>query len=144
VAHRHIRYDAFGRNAAAHGWQSLVIRSVKFDTEIPDSLFRFELPPGATQVAEFGPPLPVSNLTGKPAPPLTVETLDGGRFDLARFGAKSSCSTSGRHGANRRNEMKELDSVYREFSDGLIVVGLSVGEARETAAVSRLMPSPTQ
>jgi thiol-disulfide isomerase/thioredoxin len=128
-----------GKSQSMRARQSLVMRSVNLDTEISDSLFRFVPPPGATQVAEFGHPAArESNLTGKSAPPLTVETLDGGRYDLAALRGKvilldfwtTWCEPC-------KAGMKELDSLYRQYADGLVVVGLSVGEARET--VSRFL-----
>lgn len=56
--------------------------------EIPDSELTFEAAEGLLKVAQFQPPSPHMQLLGKPAPPFSLEFLDGGTFDLAETKGK--------------------------------------------------------
>ena len=78
---------------------------------------------------------------GAPAPPLIVTQLDGQEFDLARAHGKvvvvnywaSWCSPC-------RAEMPALDKFYqRHRGQGLVLLGLSVDDARDRAAVADIM-----
>jgi thiol-disulfide isomerase/thioredoxin len=78
---------------------------------------------------------------GAPAPALIVTQLDGQEFDLARVRGKvvvvnywaSWCSPC-------RAEMPALDKFYqRHRGQGLVLLGLSVDEARDRAAVADIM-----
>ncbi|MCH7911285.1 MAG: redoxin domain-containing protein [Candidatus Hydrogenedentes bacterium] len=51
--------------------------------DVPDSELTFEAEEGVFKVARFQPPSPPMQLLGKPAPPFSLELLDGGTFDLA-------------------------------------------------------------
>jgi cytochrome c biogenesis protein CcmG, thiol:disulfide interchange protein DsbE len=78
---------------------------------------------------------------GSPAPPLIVTQLDGHEFDLARERGKvvvvnywaSWCSPC-------RAEMPALDKFYRRYQgQGLVLLGLSVDDAHDRAAVADIM-----
>jgi cytochrome c biogenesis protein CcmG/thiol:disulfide interchange protein DsbE len=113
--------------------QSMVVRSLRRDIDIPDEIFRFQPPPDATHVTEFGPRTAGVNLTGKPAPAFSVTTMDGTRYDAAKLRGKivlldfwtTWCEPC-------RSEMNDLDAFHREYADaGLVVLGLAVGEEKE-------------
>src|SRR5579863_1645394 len=78
---------------------------------------------------------------GAPAPPLIVTQLDGQEFDLARERGKvvlvnywaSWCSPC-------RAEMPALDKFYQRYrGQGLVLLGLSVDDAHDRAAVVDIM-----
>lgn len=78
---------------------------------------------------------------GQPAPQLVVPQLDGQDFDLARLHGKvvlvnvwaTWCSPC-------RVEMPTLDAFYRRYhSRGLVLLGLSIDEAPDTAQVRQVM-----
>ena len=50
---------------------------------VTDSELTFQAEEGLLKVAQFQPPSPPMQLLGKPAPPFSLELLDGGTFDLA-------------------------------------------------------------
>ena len=89
----------------------------------------------ASVIAETGATI------GAPAPPLIVTQLDGQQFDLARERGKvvlvnywaSWCSPC-------RAEMPVLDKFYQRYQgQGLVLLGLSVDEAGDRAAVTDIM-----
>jgi cytochrome c biogenesis protein CcmG/thiol:disulfide interchange protein DsbE len=78
---------------------------------------------------------------GAPAPPLIVTQLDGHEFDLARERGKvvivnywaSWCSPC-------RAEMPVLDKFYQRYrGQGLVLLGLSVDDVHDRAAVADIM-----
>jgi thiol-disulfide isomerase/thioredoxin len=78
---------------------------------------------------------------GQPAPQLVVPQLDGHEFDLARLRGKvvlvnvwaTWCSPC-------RGEMPTLEKFYRRYhSRGLELLGLSIDEAPDAAAVQQVM-----
>jgi cytochrome c biogenesis protein CcmG, thiol:disulfide interchange protein DsbE len=78
---------------------------------------------------------------GEPAPALVVPQLDGRLFDLARLRGKvvivnfwaSWCAPC-------RAEMPRLDAFYRRYhAQGLDVLGLSVDDTTDGAAVAAIM-----
>jgi thiol-disulfide isomerase/thioredoxin len=78
---------------------------------------------------------------GTPAPPLIVTQLDGHEFDLARVRGKvvivnywaSWCSPC-------RAEMPVLDKFYQRYrGQGLVLLGLSVDDVHDRAAVTDIM-----
>jgi thiol-disulfide isomerase/thioredoxin len=114
--------------------QTLSVRSLRMDVDIPEEIFRFEPPPDATHVTVFGPRTAGLNLTGKPVPAFSVAAIDGTLYDPAKLRGKvilldfwtTWCEPC-------RNEMKDLDALHREYADaGLVVLGLAVGEKKET------------
>ena len=115
--------------------QKMSILSLKTNEDLPDSLFHFTPPEGAKEVTEFAAPgLSKPELAGKPAPALRVQALDGKSYDLAELKGKvvlldfwaTWCGPC-------RMEMPELDKLQEEYrSSGLVVLGLDVGEDRQT------------
>ena len=85
--------------------------------------------------------LAASPAVGHPAPSLIVPQLDGHEFDLARLRGKvvlvnvwaTWCSPC-------RAEMPTLNAFYRRYhSRGLVLLGLSIDEAPDTAQVRQVM-----
>jgi thiol-disulfide isomerase/thioredoxin len=115
--------------------QRMLIRSLKFDEPLPDSLFQFTPPEGAKEVAEFSyGGGKKSSLAGKPAPAFQVKSLDGAAYDLSALKGKvvlldfwaTWCGPC-------RKEIPGIERLHREFKDqGLVVIGMNVGEERET------------
>jgi thiol-disulfide isomerase/thioredoxin len=115
--------------------QKVVNRAIKLDVELPDSLFRFTPPEGAKEVADFVVPgMKTPNMVGKPAPAFRVKSLTGETFDLASLKGKAVlldfwatwCGPC-------RKEMPTMEKVYQELkANGLVVLGLNVGEDRAT------------
>jgi thiol-disulfide isomerase/thioredoxin len=114
--------------------QSMVVRSLSMDVDIADEIFRFEPPPDARHVTVLGPRPAGVNLTAKPVPHFSVTAMDGSRYDPASLRGKvvlldfwtTWCEPC-------RSEMKDLDALHREYADaGLVVLGLAVGENKET------------
>jgi thiol-disulfide isomerase/thioredoxin len=139
VSHTALRYETAGMMHApgmphpVKVQQSMVVRSLRMDVHLPDEIFRFQPPPDATHVAEFGPRTAGVNLTGKPVPAFSVTTMDGTRYDAAKLRGKivlldfwtTWCEPC-------RSEMKDLDALHREYADaGLVVLGLAVGDEKE-------------
>ncbi|MFO7959201.1 MAG: redoxin domain-containing protein [Candidatus Brocadiia bacterium] len=71
----------------------LTFSRIDLDPDLPEDTFTFEPPAGARQVQGFGPgagggPQP-SELSGKPAPGFTAETLDGEEITLSELKGKA-------------------------------------------------------
>lgn len=94
---------AIARMAKARGQESPVANikvtntvsytNWEIDPKFADDAFAFHAPDDAKKVASFaeilGQPEPAAySLLGKPAPPIDLELLDGGRLDLASFKGK--------------------------------------------------------
>lgn len=115
--------------------QKMTMLSLKIDVDLPDSLFHFTPPEGAKEVADFAAPgLGKPDLAGKPGLEFRVQSLDGKAYDLAELKGKvvlldfwaTWCGPC-------RKEMPDLDKLQDEYRDsGLVLLGLDVGEDRET------------
>lgn len=115
--------------------QKLVMRSMKFDEPLADSLFAFTPPADAKEVAEIrlgGMKKP--DLVGKPAPAFQIKGLSGEMYESGALKGKvvlldfwaTWCGPC-------RKELPVLDKLYAEFKEqGLVVLGLNAGEDRET------------
>jgi thiol-disulfide isomerase/thioredoxin len=116
--------------------QKMIKRAIKLDVDLPDSLFRFTPPEGAKEVAEFAgrPEMKTPNLAGKPAPEFRVKSLGGETFDSASLKGKTVLLDFwATWCAPCRKGMPTLEKIHQEFKDkGLVVLGLSVDEERET------------
>jgi peroxiredoxin/outer membrane lipoprotein-sorting protein len=100
---------------------------------LPDSLFTFIPPAGATLVQAFGPQAggeTPSPLVGKPAPPFTLKGLKGSTIALASYKRKvvlldfwaTWCRPC-------RIEMPRVEALYKEFkAKGLVVFAVNSGE----------------
>ena len=100
---------------------------------LPDSLFAFAPPAGATQVQAFGPQASAetpSPLVGKPAPPFTLKGVKGSTVSLASYKGKvvlldfwaTWCRPC-------RIEMPRVEALYKEFkARGLVVFGIDYAE----------------
>lgn len=112
-----------------------VATTLKIDEPLADALFVFTPPPGAREgpsAAPFGGS--TVDLTGRDAPAFDVRALDGTPHSLA--------SLKGKHvlldfwatwcGPCRR-AMPAMENIARDYKDqGLVVLGIDVGENRET------------
>ena len=115
--------------------QKLINRAMKLDVDLPDSMFRFTPPEGAREVADFAVPgMKAPNMVGKVAPAFRVKALTGETFDLAGMKGKTVlldfwatwCGPC-------RKEMPTMEKIHQEFkANGLVVLGLNVGEDRGT------------
>jgi cytochrome c biogenesis protein CcmG, thiol:disulfide interchange protein DsbE len=78
---------------------------------------------------------------GHPAPALVVPQLDGREFDLrAQHGKVVIVNYWASWCAPCRAEMPVLDSFYQRYhSQGLVLLGVSVDDVHERAAVIRIM-----
>jgi thiol-disulfide isomerase/thioredoxin len=113
----------------------MTMLSLKLDPDLSDTLFHFTPPEGAKEVADFtAPGISKPDLTGKPAPKFSIQSLDGKTQDLAELRGKvvlldfwtTWCGPC-------RKEMPDLDKLHQEYRDsGLVLIGLNVAEDRET------------
>ena len=119
----------------------------RINEPVPDALFRFVPPDGATEVAEFTTPAnrrvwaampalpPDPDLVGNPAPDFTLKDMDGHEVALKDLRGKAvlltfwftSCPPC-------RVEMPQLEALYEALKDkGLVVVAINNTETAEVA-----------
>ncbi len=120
--------------------QSTRTTAVRLNLDLPDSLFVFTPPAGAKETEDWTlPGIAKPDVIGKPAPDLKARTVAGQQVDLAALRGKvilldfwaTWCLPCQR-------ELPNLEKLHREFRDqGLVVVGLNVGEER--AAVEKFL-----
>jgi thiol-disulfide isomerase/thioredoxin len=104
---------------------------------IADSLFTYKAPAGFRELDRLDPafPRPAADLLGKPAPEITLSTLDGkpaalssqtGKVVLLDFWA-TWCKPC-------RDQIPFVAALYREAGDqGLVVLGINDDENQDTA-----------
>jgi len=126
-----LRNPATGANMAMDQVTSFTLARV--NEALPDSLFAFAPPAGATLVQAFGPqagPEIPSPLVGKPAPPFTLKGVKGSTVSLASYKGKvvlldfwaTWCRPC-------RIEMPRVEALYKEFkTKGLVVFGVNFAE----------------
>ncbi len=116
--------------------------SIRFNPDLPDSLFAFTPPAGAKQTDDWTlPGMPKPAVIGKPAPDLKTRSLDGADFDLSALKGKIVlldfwavwCEPC-------KRELPVLQKLDREFRDkGLAVVGVNIDD--ENSAIEKFLKS---
>jgi thiol-disulfide isomerase/thioredoxin len=108
--------------------QSTRTVAMNLNANLPDSTFTFTPPEGSRRVADWSlPGVAKPALIRKPAPPLKAVNLASmrGKVVLLDFWA-TWCSPC-------KRELPVLEKLHKEFAaKGLVVVGVSVGEDRQT------------
>ena len=106
--------------------QATTTASLALNPDLPDSLFVFTPPPGSTQTADWTlPGIVKPDVEGKPAPELKGGPPTKGKVVLLDFWT-SWCAPC-------RQELPVLEKLHKEFrAKGLVVVGMNVGEDKET------------
>ncbi|HTB16199.1 MAG TPA: redoxin family protein [Bryobacteraceae bacterium] len=105
--------------------QATTTVSLSLNTDLPDSLFTFTPPPGATQTADWTlPGITKPDIEGKPAPSLKGAPPTQGKVVLLDFWT-SWCTPC-------KRQQPIIEKLNREFrSKGLIVLGVNVGEDKD-------------
>jgi len=108
--------------------QATTTVSLSLNKDLPDSLFVFTPPPGATQTADWTlPGIVKPDLEGKPAPQLKGAPPMKGKVVLLDFWT-SWCGPC-------RTELAVLEKLHKLFrAKGLVVLGMNVGEDKETVS----------
>jgi peroxiredoxin len=126
-----LRNSATGANMTMNQVTSFTLGRV--NEALPDSLFAFTPPAGATLVQAFGQqagPETPSPLVGKPAPPFTLKGVKGSTVSLASYKGKvvlldfwaTWCRPC-------RIEMPRVEALHKEFkAKGLVVFGVNFAE----------------
>jgi thiol-disulfide isomerase/thioredoxin len=116
--------------------QATTTVGISLNTDLPDSLFIFTPPAGATQTADWTlPGITKPDVEGKPAPPLKGAPPTEGKVVLLDFWT-SWCGPC-------KRQFPIIEKLHREFrGKGLVVLGVNVGEDRETVDQARL-PYPS-
>jgi thiol-disulfide isomerase/thioredoxin len=109
--------------------------SLKLDAALPDSLFVFTPPEGSRQIEDWTlPGVSKPAVAGRAVPEFRAKTLDGAAIDLAALRGKvvlldfwaTWCAPC-------RRDLPIVEKLHREFrAKGLVVVGVNVGEERDT------------
>ncbi len=112
--------------------QATTTVSLDLNPSLPDSLFVFTPPPGATQTADWTlPGIVKPDLEGKPAPELKGAPPIKGKVVLLDFWT-TWCAPC-------RQQLPVLEKLHKEFRpQGLLVVGMNVGEDKEAISKFRL------
>ena len=120
--------------------QTVNILSVKLNEPVPESMFHFTPPEGASEVQEFqGPVKANADLTGKAAADFKLNAMDGKEFSLSALRGKvvlidfwaTWCVPC-------RKDIPALEKIYADFHDrGLAMIGMNVGEGQD--AVSKFL-----
>ena len=131
-----LRNPSTGMNMAMDQVTSFALGRV--NESLPDSLFAFVPPAGATRVETLGPqpsgPETPSPLVGKPAPPFTLKGVKGSTVTLAAYKGRvvlldfwaTWCRPC-------RVEMPRVEALYKEFkAKGLVVFGVNFAEPPAT------------
>lgn len=122
--------------------QSSRTMSIRFNLDLPDSLFTFTPPADATKTDDWTlPGIQKPDILGKPAPDLKTTSLDGAAFDLAALRGKVVlldfwavwCEPC-------KRELPLLEKLHQEFREqGLAVVGVNIDD--ENAAIEQFLKS---
>jgi thiol-disulfide isomerase/thioredoxin len=112
--------------------QATTTVALSLNTDLPDSLFVFTPPPGATQTADWTlPGITKPDVEGKPAPALKGAPPTEGKVVLLDFWT-SWCGPC-------KTQFPIIEKLNKEFrSKGLVVLGVNVGEDKATMEKVRL------
>jgi len=113
--------------------QATTTVGLSLNADLPDSLFVFTPPPGATLAADWTlPGIAKPDIEGKPAPVLKGAPPTQGKVVLLDFWT-SWCGPC-------KRESPIIAKLQKEFrSQGLMVLGVNVGEDKETVEKAGLM-----
>jgi thiol-disulfide isomerase/thioredoxin len=108
--------------------QATTISGLSLDVDLPDSLFVFQPPAGASLTADWTlPGIVKPDVEGKPAPALKGAPPTKGKVVLLDFWT-TWCGPC-------KRELPILEKLQKEFrAKGLVVVGVNVGEDNETVS----------
>jgi thiol-disulfide isomerase/thioredoxin len=112
--------------------QATTTVGLSLNTDLPDSLFTFTPPPGATMTADWTlPGITKPDVEGKPAPILKGAPPTEGKVVLLDFWT-SWCGPC-------KRQQPIIEKLQKEFrSKGLVVLGVNVGEDKEAMDKVRL------
>ncbi len=112
--------------------QATTTVGLSLNTDLPDSLFTFTPPPGSTMTADWTlPGITKPDVEGKPAPALKGAPPTEGKVVLLDFWT-SWCGPC-------KRQQPIIEKLHKEFrSKGLVVLGVNVGEDKETMDKVRL------
>ncbi len=109
---------------------------VRVNEPVPDELFRFQPPAGASEVGEFNSPFGAGSvLLGRQMPEFTLKELAGQDLASSAFKGKPLLvSFWATWCAPCREQMPRIEEAHRAFADkGLVVLAINQGETAETA-----------
>ena len=126
--------------------EKMVKRNLKLDQPVPDSLFTFTPPEGATETENLlGSTLPKADLDGREAIAFDAKGMDGKIYNLASLKGKpvlldfwaTWCVPC-------RQAMPAVEKLVRDFKEqGLVVLAVSTGEQRaDVEAFLKKTPVP--
>jgi thiol-disulfide isomerase/thioredoxin len=116
--------------------QTIVVKSLKIDQPVDESLFTFTPPEGAKEVKELSfasAALPKVDLTGKAAPAFEIRGLDGKTYaSTALRGKTVLLDFWATWCVPCRQSMPSVEKIYAEYKDrGLVALAVNVEEAGE-------------
>ena len=138
----HAILDLSGAAVPVNLTESTRTTSIRFNPDLPDSLFAFTPPAGATQTDDWTlPGMQKPAVIGKPAPDLKTKSLDGADFDLsARKGKVVLLDFWAVWCEPCKRELPVLQKLDHEFHDqGLAVVGVNIDD--ENSAIEKFLKS---
>jgi thiol-disulfide isomerase/thioredoxin len=113
--------------------QKMTLHDIKVDVPLADTLFTFTPPEGSKEVENLGGMKP-TDLSGRRAAEFALTALDGTKIQLSALKGKvvlldfwaTWCTPC-------RSDMPAVSKLATEFKDqGLVVVGVNVGESADT------------
>jgi thiol-disulfide isomerase/thioredoxin len=116
--------------------QTIVVKNLKIDQPVDESLFTFTPPEGAKEVKELSfasAALPKADLTGKDAPAFEIRGLDGKMYaSTALRGKTVLLDFWATWCVPCRQSMPSVEKIYAEYKDrGLVALAVNTGEERE-------------
>ena len=110
--------------------QAITTMGLKLDADLPDSVFAFTPPAGATETADWTlPGIVKPDVEGKPAPVLSGAPPTQGKVVLLAFWTSWSTPS--------KRELQVLQKLHQEFrGKGLVVLGVNVGDDKLAAGLT--------